>query len=280
MKRIVVVGGIDFVASMVVEKLRGRGYEAVAALDANTLTGERLAKAVRGAAVVIVVCKSQSRDDAALLRFFETSTRNILDYSLRAGVGHLVAFSVVGGDRLPDSGYLRAKNREEELIANSSIPFSMVRTTQLFESIAGIADDATHYSTVLLPPVLVQPVAASDVASTVTTIALAGPVVGAIEVAGPEQFCFNELVQRHLIGRGVQRVVVGDPYAHYLGTELDHQSLLPGDSAVLGTTCYEEWFTGSAGKARGDVSMDGSQSRVGVGTRESNGGDPGRAVRR
>lgn len=256
MTRVVVVGNIDLVSSTVVEKLRGQGYDAVAASDANTLTGERLAKALQGAAVLIDACNAPSRDDAVVLKFFETSTRNILDYSLRAGIGHLVAFSVVGGDRLPDSGFLRAKNREEKLIATSSIPFSLIRSTQLFESIAGIADEATHYSTVLLPPVLVQPVAASDVASTVTTIALGAPVMGTIEVAGPEQFRFNELVQRDLIGRGDQRVVVGDPHARYLGTELGEQSLLPGDNAVLGTMRYEEWFTRTASKTRG-YPMDG-----------------------
>ena len=137
MIRVVVVGGIDLVSSKIVEKLRGQGYDAVAASDANTLTGERLAKALQGATVLIDICNSPSRDDAVLLKFFETSTRNILDYSLRAGIGHLIAFSVVGGDRLPDSGYLRAKNREEKLIATSSIPFSMVLATQLFPTSQG-----------------------------------------------------------------------------------------------------------------------------------------------
>jgi uncharacterized protein YbjT (DUF2867 family) len=207
----------------------------------NTLTGDGLTEVLDGAAVVVDVTNSPSFEDAAVMEFFETSTRHILAAAARAGVGHLVALSVVGTERLPESGYLRAKTAQDKLIKTSAIPYSIVHATQFFEFVTRIADDGI----VRLPPVLFQPIVAADVASTVSRIALGHPVNGTVEVAGPEQFRFDELVRRALIARGDPRTVVADPRARYYGTELTDRSLVPGDGAVLATTRYEDWLSQS-----------------------------------
>ena len=182
------------------------------------------------------------------MEFFETSTRNVLAAAASAGIGHVVALSVVGCDRLPDSGYLRAKTVQEKLIKSSAIPYSIVHATQFFEFITRIADAATEGDTVHLPSVLFQPIAATDVASTVSTVAAGPPVNGTIEVAGPEQFRFDEIVRKALIALGDRRAVVADPHARYYGTELTEHSLTPGNGAILGTTHYENWLARSVAR--------------------------------
>jgi uncharacterized protein YbjT (DUF2867 family) len=246
--KITVIGGTGRIGSKVVHDLHSEGHDAVAASPnsgVNTLTGDGLPAALRGAAVVVDVSNSPSLEGAAALEFFETATPHILDQAASAGVGHLVALSVVGTGRLPDSGYLRAKATQEKLIKTSSIPYSIVHATQFFEFITGIEDEATQEGTVRLPAVLFQPVAADDVASAVTDVALGAPLMGTVEVAGPEQFRFDEFVRRDLKARRDRRPVVTDPHARYFGTELDDRSLVPGEGALLGKIRYEDWFVQS-----------------------------------
>src|SRR3982751_5854670 len=243
--KIVVIGGTGLIGSKLVKKLREHGHEAVAAAPntgVNTLTGEGLAEVLKGASVVVDVSNSPSWEDAAVLNFFETSTRNLLTYEAAAGVGHHVALSVVGTDRLSESGYLRAKIAQEKLIKESSIPYSIVRATQFFEFVNRIADEATDGNTVRLPPVRFQPMAADDVASAVARVATASPLNGIVEVAGPEQFRFDELIRLGLSARKDPREVIADPHARYFGTELSERSLVPGDDAQLGTIRFEDWL--------------------------------------
>jgi uncharacterized protein YbjT (DUF2867 family) len=207
---------------------------------------EGLAEVLEGAAVVVDVSNSPSFDDAPVMEFFKTSTRNLLTYEAAAGVGHHVALSVVGTDRLPDSGYLRAKIAQEKLIKESSIPYSIVRATQFFEFVKSIADSATEGSTVRLPPVRFQPLAADDVASVVGRVAMGSPLNGIVEVAGPEQFRFDELIRLGLSARKDPREVIADPHARYFGTELSERSLIPDDDALLGETRFEDWLNRSA----------------------------------
>ena len=197
--KIVVIGGTGLIGSKLIEKLKAGGYEAVAAAPntgVNTLTGEGLADALEGASVAVDVTNAPSWEDNTVMKFFETSTRNLLASEAAAGVGHHVALSVVGSERLLESGYFRAKIAQEELIKSSSIPYSIVRATQFFEFIKGIADFSTEDNTVRLPPALIQPMAAVDVAAAVCRVALGSPVNGAIEVGGPEQFRLDEVVRR------------------------------------------------------------------------------------
>ena len=212
--KIVVIGGTGLVGSKVVYRLRDHGHEAVPAspvTGVNTLTGEGLAEALHGASVVIDVSNSPSFEDAAVLEFFETSTRNLLGADAVAGVSHHVALSVVGTQRLSESGYFRAKIAQEQLITDSSIPYSIVHTTQFFEFVGSIADAATVDDTVRLPPVLIQPIAADDVATAVARIAVGMPVNGIVEIAGPQQFRLDELVRRSLRVRADPREVISDP---------------------------------------------------------------------
>ena len=209
--KIVVIGGTGLIGSKLVKKLREQGHEAVAASPnsgVNTLTGEGLAEALRGASVVVDVSNSPSFEDAAVLKFFETSTRNLLAAEAAAGVGHHVALSVVGTERLSESGYFRAKIAQEKLIKESAIPYSIVHATQFFEFVKSIADAATDGNTVRLAPVLIQPMAADDVASAVGKIAVGTPLNGTVEVAGPEQFRLDELIRRGLAR--TQRSARGD----------------------------------------------------------------------
>ena len=246
--KIVVIGGSGLIGSKVVTKLAERGYEVVAASPnsgVNTLTGEGLAEALEGASVVVDVSNSPSFEDTAVMNFFETSTRNLLNYEAAAGVGHHVALSVVGCDRLPNSGYLRAKVAQEKLIKESSIPYSIVRATQFFEFLTRIADSATEGNTVRLPSVSFQPMAAEDVASVVAKVAMGSPLNGIAEVAGPEEFRFDEFISRGLSARKDPREVIADPHAPYFGTELSERSLVPDDGALLGETRFEEWLIGA-----------------------------------
>jgi uncharacterized protein YbjT (DUF2867 family) len=247
--KIVVIGGSGLIGSKVVTKLGEQGYQTVAASPAsgvNTLTGEGLAEVLEGASVVVDVSNSPSFEDAAVMEFFKTSTRNLLTYEAAAGVGHHVALSIVGTDRLPDSGYLRAKSVQEMLIKESSIPYSIVRATQFFEFLKSIADSATEGNTVRLPSVRFQPLAADDVASVVAKVAIGSPLNGIVELAGPEQFRFDEFIRRGLSARKDPREVIADPHARYFGTELSERSLVPGDDAQLGKTRFEDWLSRSA----------------------------------
>ena len=243
--KLVIIGGTGLIGSKLVAKLREHGHEAVpASLDTgvNTLTGEGLAEALQGASVVVDVSNSPSFEDAAVMEFFTTSTRNLLKAAGAAGVTHYVALSVVGTERIPDSPYLRAKNAQETLIKSAGIPYSIVRATQFFEFVNRIADEATVRTTVRLPSALIQPMAADDVAQSVGEIAVGAPVNGTVEVAGPQQFRFDELIRQGLAARSDPREVVVDLHARYFGAELGERSLIPGSEARLGESRFEEWL--------------------------------------
>jgi uncharacterized protein YbjT (DUF2867 family) len=247
--KIVVIGGNGRVGSKIVEKLVEHGHDAVAAdlkTGVNTLTGEGLAEALDGADVVVDVSNSPSFEDAAVLEFFRTSTGNILAAEKAGGVGHHVALSVVGADRLPESGYLRAKVAQEELIKDSSIPYSIVRSTQFFEFVKRIADEATDGNRVRVPPVLFQPIAAADVANAVGRVAVGVPLNGILEVAGPQQFRFDEFIRLGLSARHDPREVVADPHARYFGAELSERALVPDANARLGEIRFETWLAQAA----------------------------------
>jgi uncharacterized protein YbjT (DUF2867 family) len=244
--KIVVIGGSGLIGSKLVPKLREHGHEAVAASPksgVNTLTGEGVAEALKGASVVVDVSNAPSWEDSAVMKFFETSTRNLLSYEAAAGVGHHVALSIVGSERMLESGYFRAKIAQENLIKSSSIPYSIVRATQFYEFVKGIADFSTDGNTVRLPPVLIQPMAADDVASAVARVALGAPVNGTVEVGGPETFRLDELVRRGLAAWKDPREVVADPHARYYGIEVKERTLVPGGDARPGETHFEAWLT-------------------------------------
>src|SRR5499425_2088212 len=232
--KIVVIGGSGLIGSKLVNKLREHGHEAVAATPntgVNTLTGEGLAEVLKGASVVVDVSNSPSWEDAAVLKYFETSTRNLLTYEAGAGVGHHVALSVVGTQLLAESGYFRAKIAQENLIEGSSIPYSIVHATQFFEFLKGLADISTDGNMVRLPPVLFQPMAADDVASAVGRIAVGPPVNGTVEIGGPEEFRLDDLVRRWLAARKDSREVIADPKALYSGAKISERTLVPGSKA-------------------------------------------------
>jgi uncharacterized protein YbjT (DUF2867 family) len=244
--KIVVIGGTGLIGSKVVEKLKSGDQEAVAAAPdtgVNTLTGEGLAKVLKGASVVVDVSNSPSWEDNAVMNFFETSTRNLLAYEATAGVGHHVALSVVGSERMLESGYFRAKIAQETLIKSSSIPYSIVRATQFFEFLKGIADISTEANTIRLPPALIQPMAAEDVAGAVCRVALGSPVNGTVEIGGPEKFRLYEWVQRGLAAHKDPREVFADPQARYYGIKVSDTTLIPGGDARLGETRFEDWLS-------------------------------------
>ncbi len=247
--KIVVIGGTGLIGSRLVNKLRVQGQEVIAAAPlsgVNSVTSEGLADALKGASVVVDVTNSPSWEDAAVLKFFETSTRNLLKYEAGAGVGHHVALSVVGTERMLASGFFRAKMAQENLIKASSIPYSIVRATQFFEFVKSIADISTQGDTegnkVSLPPVLFQPMAADDVASALSRIATSSPVNAMVEIGGPEQFRLDEAVRRDLAARKDPREVVSDPHARYYGIEVSERTLVPSDGARLGETRFEDWL--------------------------------------
>ena len=251
--KIVVIGGTGLIGSKLVTKLRAHGHEAVAAspdTGVNTLTGEGLAEVLQDASVVVDVSNSPSFEDAAVLNFFETSTRNLLAAEAKAGVGHHVALSIVGTERLSESGYFRAKIAQEKLIRGSSIPYSIVHATQFFEFVKSIAAAATEGNTVRLAPVLIQPIAAEDVASAVCRISEGSPVNGIVEVAGPQQFRLDELIRRGLRARHDPREVIADPHARYFGAELQERSLVPSDGARLAETRFDDWLSRPVVSAR------------------------------
>lgn len=243
--KIVVIGGSGLIGSKVVANLREQGNEAVAASPRsgiNALTGEGLAEALQGASVVVDVSNSPSFEDAAVLAFFETSTRNLLAAEATAGVGHHVALSIVGIDRSPDNGYFKAKIAQEALIEAGPIPYSIVRATQFFEFVDGIADSATTGNEVHIAPVAFQPIAADDVARAVAGVAANSPLNGRLEIAGPEQLRFDEVIRRRLRARNDSRSVIADPHASYVGAVPSEHSLVPLSGAQLGAIRYEDWL--------------------------------------
>jgi uncharacterized protein YbjT (DUF2867 family) len=243
--KIVVIGGTGLIGSRLVIRLKEHGHDVVPASPdsgVNTLTGEGLAEALRGASVVIDVSNSPSFEEKAVMDFFTTSTRNLLQYASAAGVKHYVALSVVGTERIPDSPYLRAKNAQELLIKGGGIPYSIVHATQFFEFIKRIGDEATDGTTVRLPPVFIQPMASDDVVKAVGTVAVGTPLNGTIDVAGPQRFRFDELIRQDLTLRNDPRKVVVDPHARYFGAELGESSLIPAGEARLGEIRFEDWI--------------------------------------
>ncbi len=250
--KIVVIGGTGLIGSRLVKKLREQGHEAAAAspdTGVNTVTGEGLAEALKGASVVVDVSNSPSWDDAAVMNFFETSTRNLLNYEAAAGVRHHVALSVVGTDRLSESGYMRAKSVQEKLIRESSVPYSIVHATQFFEFLKGLADISVIDGKVHLPHVLFQPMAADDVANGLARVAAGQPVNGIVEIAGPEQFRLDDLVRRRLAALKDPREVIADPNARYGGAKVSERTLVPGNDAQLGKTHFDTWLNQSTARA-------------------------------
>jgi len=243
--KIVVVGGSGLIGSRLVTTLTSEGHDVVAASrrsGVDAVTGEGLADALRDSAVVIDVSNSPLFEDAAVMKFFKTSTHNLLTAEAAAGVKHHVALSVVGTGRLLQSGYLRAKFAQEKLIKESSIPYSIIQATQFFEFLETIANAATHGSTVRVPMVLIQPIAADDVARAVAKIATGTPLNGTVEMGGPERFYLDGLIQRVLGARSDPRGVIGDSHARYFGTELNQRSLVPGEEAELGEIGFDDWL--------------------------------------
>jgi uncharacterized protein YbjT (DUF2867 family) len=249
--KIVVIGGTGLIGKKLVINLRERGHEVLAASPSsrvNTITGEGLTEALKGAQVVVDLANAPQWDDKAVLEFFETSGRNLLAAEATASVKHHVALSIVGADRSPDSGYLRAKVAQENLIKASKVPFTIVRSTQFFEFVKGIAQSATEGQMVRLSPGMMQPIAADDVAAALTDVAVAEPVNGTIEIAGPEPIRMDELARRFLKATRDPRKVTTDVHAQYFGAELNDQSLVPapGDKPRLGPTRFDEWLSRSA----------------------------------
>ena len=245
--KIVVIGGTGLIGSKLVEKLRAAGHDALAAAPdtgVNTITGEGLAEALEGADVVVDVANAPVWEDSAVMDFFLTSTRNILAAETAAGVKHHVVLSVVGTDRLPDSGYFRAKVAQEETVKAGAVPYSILRASQFFEFIGRVVDSSTDdEKTVRLAPVFVQPESADDVAAAVADVADSEPVNGIIELGGPEQFRLDELAKRLLRAKNDTRRVTADVHALYFGTELDDHSLTPGSGARIAPTRFEDWLS-------------------------------------
>src|SRR5579859_5287508 len=266
--KIVVIGGTGLIGSKLVNKLREHGHEAIPASPnsgVNTVTGEGLADVLKGATVVVDVSNSPSFDEDVAINFFNAATRNLIRYEQSAGVRHHVALSVVGTDRLAQTrpsdgektirGYFRAKLLQEKLIAQSSIPYSIVQATQFFEFFKSIADTASDGTNVRVAPVFIQPMAAEDVAAAVGRVAVGAPVNGIVEVAGPQQFRLDEFIRQGLSARKDPRTVVADPAAGYFGVEVDERTLLPGKDARLGETHFETWLAQSAQPAAGATSQ-------------------------
>jgi uncharacterized protein YbjT (DUF2867 family) len=247
--KMVVIGGTGLIGSKLVEKLRSDGHSTLAASPGSgvdALTGQGLAEALAGAQVVVDVSNAPAGDDAAALDFFETSSRNLLAAEAAAGVGHHVTLSVVGADRLPGSGYFRAKVAQEQVVKTGPVPYTILRAAQFFEFIGRIADSGSHGDTVRLPPALVQPEAADDVASALVDVAVGSPLNDTVELAGPEAFRLDELARRVLEAGDDPRQVTTDVHARYFGAELADRSLAPGDDARIASTRFEDWLSQSA----------------------------------
>lgn len=247
--KVVVIGGSGLIGANVVTKLGAHGHQAVAAspdTGVNSVTGEGVAEVLKGASVVVDVSDSPSWEDAAVLRFFETSSKNLLKYEEAEGIKHHVALSVVGTDRLSQSGYFRGKIAQEKLIKEGSIPYSIVHATQFFEFLKKLADVSVQDGKVHLPPVLFQPMAADDVAAGVARVAVGRPVNGIVEIAGPEQFRLDELVRRRLAALKDPREVIADFNALYSGAKISERTLVPGNSAQPGETRFADWLKSPA----------------------------------
>ncbi len=243
--KIVVIGGTGLIGSKLVAKLDEDGHEAVPASPesgVDTITGDGLKEALAGADVAIDAANAPAWDDAAVLEFFESSSRNLTAAAAQAGVKHYVAMSIVGADRLPGSGYLRAKVAQEAVVEGAAVPFTIVRATQFFEFIERIADSSTSGTEVHLPPARFQPAAVAELAAAVAEVAEGAATNGVVEVAGPEPLRLDEAVTRFLAARGDARTVVSDPHAEYFGTVLEIESLLPGDNPRLTPTRFVDWL--------------------------------------
>lgn len=243
--KIVIVGGTGLIGSQVTNNLRARGHDARAAspdTGVNTISGDGLDAALEGAQVVVDLANSPSFEDAAVLEFFQTSGHNLLTAEAKAGTGHHVALTILGADRVPDSGYMRAKVAQEQLIEKAGVPYTIVRSTQFFEFMRATADAATEGDVVRVPAADLQPIAAKDVAAAVTDVAVSPPVNGVIKIAGPERIKFPELIRAVLAGDNDPRKVVGDEHARYFGTELTDTSITAGADAHLGKTTFAEWL--------------------------------------
>jgi len=253
-KKIVVIGGTGLIGSKLVERLRGLGHNVAAAspdTGVNTITGEGLSEALSGAEIVVDVANSPSFEDKAAMEFFETSGRNLFAAELVAGVGYHVALSVVGTERLLQSGYFRAKMAQEKLIKASGIPYTILRSTQFFEFVGGIAQFSTDGQNVVLPPALIQPIVSDDVADALADATLGEPVNGIVEVAGPEKFRLDELVRLYLNANHDTRQVITDSGAQYFGIDVDDRSLTPDRGARIAPTRFEDWLINSAPLAAG-----------------------------
>jgi uncharacterized protein YbjT (DUF2867 family) len=247
--KIVVIGGTGLIGSKLVEKLRGAGHEPLAAspdTGIDTVTGNGLAEALAGAQVVVDVANAPMWDDAAVMDFFRASAGNVATAEMAAGVQHHVVLSVVGADRLPESGYLRAKLAQEETVKSAGVPYTILRATQFFEFIGRIADSSMDGDTVHLAPVFVQPESADDVAAALADVAVHEPVNDIVELAGPERFRLDELAQRVLRVNNDPRPVLADAHARYFGAELDEYSLTPGNNARIAPTRFEDWLARSS----------------------------------
>ncbi len=243
--KIVIIGGTGLIGSKTTVRLRNKGHEVLAVspnTGVNTITGEGLAEALVGAVVVVDLANAPSWEDEAVLEFFETSGRNLLAAGAKAGVKHHIGLSIVGAERLPENGYFRAKLAQERLVKESPIPYTIVHSTQFFEFLKGIADDATVGTVARLSPASFQPIASDDVADAMADVALGKPLNGTIEIAGPERAPMTEIVARYLKAANDPRIVEADIHARYFGAELNDQSLVPGDGARIGKIGFEDWF--------------------------------------
>ncbi|WP_225412556.1 SDR family oxidoreductase [Stigmatella hybrida] len=246
--KIVVIGGSGLIGTKLVTQLRSLNHEVIAASPStgvNALSGEGLQEALAGAQVVVDVANSPSFEDTAVMAFFETSSRNLLAAGKAAGVRHHVALSVVGTERMQGAGYFRAKLAQEKLIQASPVPHTLVRATQFFEFLGSIAEAGSHGGTVRLSPALLQPLAAEDVAAALASVALAKPVNGMVEIAGPEKRPLSEFVTRWLTAHKDPRPISVDSQASYFGIPLDDHSLTPGPGARIMPSRFEEWLTRS-----------------------------------
>jgi uncharacterized protein YbjT (DUF2867 family) len=244
--KIVVIGGSGLIGTKLVNRLREKGHEVVAASPdsgVNTITGEGLTQALAGAQVVVDVANSPSFEDKAVLEFFETSGRNLMTAEAAAGVGHHLALSVVGTERLPESGYLRAKMAQENLIKASGIPYTILHSTQFFEFISGIIKSATEGDVIRLSPALLQPIASDDVVAALAELAVGPPLNATVEVAGPEACPLDKIARKFLAASGDRRQVIADLHARYFGAELNDRSLTPGDHPRLGSIRFEDWLS-------------------------------------
>ena len=262
--KIVVIGGSGLIGTKVVNKLRQSGHEVLAAsrsTGVNAVTGEGLTEALSGTQVVVDVANAPSWEDEAVLAFFETAGRNLLAAELAAGIKHHVALSVVGTEHLLASGYFRAKLAQENLIKASQVPYTIVRATQFFEFVGGIAQSASDGQTVRLPPALMQPIVSDDVAAALADIAVAGPLNRTFDLAGPEPIRMDDLVRQFLVASGDKREVITDPQARYFGIAVNDQSLTAGDNPRIGSTRFKDWLSKSIQQGSAQTAGTGHSSR-------------------